>query len=72
MCTGWPPEGKPFSVERSVHRLFLSWKLNAEQKSSVARAGARLFRNHADVGNDGGVITWLNTADGFKTCKPNS
>ena len=72
MCTGWPPEGKPFSVERSVHRLFLSWKLNAEQKSSVARAGARLFRNHADISYNCSVITRLDATNSVDTRKPDS
>jgi hypothetical protein len=32
----------------------------------------RLFSDHVNVGNDSGVIAWLNATNGFKTCQPNS
>ncbi len=36
------------------------------------RKTERLFSDHVNVGNDSGVIAWLNATNGFKTCQPNS
>ena len=36
------------------------------------RKNRTLFRNHANVGNDSGMIAWLNATNGINSCKPNS
>jgi hypothetical protein len=36
------------------------------------RTGEKLFRDHADIRNHCGVITWLNAAHCINSCKPDS